>query len=126
MPSLNMLAVINGPSGEPIKKTRQVQLPNGDVAHVETEEVVTLRDVVVTALTTPGPRYVEEPQEEKNRRGLLAVQAFSSAVLDVTVEDAAMLKRLVSVGYQPVIVYRASLALEGKDMNPEAPKAAAA
>lgn len=88
---------------------------------------VVLRDILITALMSPGPRYAEESAEEKFKRGFLSVEAHTKDELEVSAEDAALMKRCVAAGYAPVLVYRAHLALDGKDMNPElAPKDTAA
>ncbi len=80
---------------------------------------VVLRDVIITALNSPGPRYAEESVEEKFKRGFLSVEAHTKSEIEVTVEDAAMMKKLVAASFAPLLVYRAHLALDGREMNPE-------
>jgi hypothetical protein len=113
---LDMLAQILDLDGKPIENDSLSAGKSGAGSGVVT---LTLRDVLVTALSAPGEGYAQETPEAKFKRGMLAVQAHTKSVLDVSAEDAAMMKRLVAAAYAPLVVYRVHLALDGNDMAPE-------
>jgi len=110
---LNMKAPIIGFDGVPLEQ--DFTAADGK----KQKRPVVLRDIIITALNTPGPRYMEETPEEKFKRGFLCIEAHTKDEIDVSAEEAAMMKRCVAAGYAPLLVYRAHLALDGKDMNPE-------
>lgn len=113
---LDTTAVIRDLDGDPVEMDRQPTEVGAPL------KVVTLKHVLVTALSTPqGDQYRQETAEVKFRRGFLALQIHTNPTVELTAEDVVMLKKLVADSYAPLVVYRAHLALEGKDMNPELP-----
>lgn len=109
--------VIRDLDGDPVEMDQPKPTEVG-----ERPKAVTLKHVLVTALSTPqGDQYRQEAPEVKFRRGFLALQIHTNDEVELSAEDVVMLKNLVAASYAPLVVYRAHLALEGKNMNPERP-----
>lgn len=52
--------------------------------------------------------------EEKAKRGLLAFRIYANSDIDLTVEEVALVKKLIGKAYGPLIVTQAWEMLEGK------------
>lgn len=70
-------------------------------------KVFTLRIAACNALSAV---FDDEPQlsgEEKARRGLTAMRVYSNPDVDLSVEDIAIIKKLIGKAYAPLIVAKA-------------------
>ena len=110
---LTVTKAILGFDSEPLTRDEKKLQADGSTK-VEAGPLL-LRHVLVTALNAPGPRYQEETVEEKFRRGFLAIEIHVKDEVELTAEDVAMMKKLVALGWAPVIVYRANQILEQRD-----------
>lgn len=81
---------------------------------VKVKKSLLVRDVFCAALNAQGPEYHREDLKKKTRKGQLALCAYIYDVLEVTNEDAVMIKEMVGMIYPPVVLFRIENLLEGR------------
>lgn len=52
--------------------------------------------------------------EDKAKRGLLAMRLYANPDIDLTIEEVALIKKLIGKAYGPIVVAQAWGMLEGK------------
>lgn len=80
---------------------------------MEDGKPVTLSTICSSALLAPYEDEKNLDGGEKVKRFKLASQVYDGGEQEITVEDAALLKKLVAKAYTPLIVGRAYALLEG-------------
>ena len=73
---------------------------------------LTLSHVSEMALLSPADSREQPSADEKAKRFELAVKLHAGGKLSLTVEDAALLKRLIGAAYAPLVVGRANEILD--------------
>ncbi len=81
------------------------------------KEPVTYRKVFATALNTISEQD-RPPAEEMARIYELSVRLYSGAEIELTIEDAVLIKEKVGKVYNPLVFGRARDVLEGKQAAP--------
>ncbi|MFP3246913.1 MAG: hypothetical protein RXR20_20535 [Paraburkholderia sp.] len=84
----------------------------GDIAIVDNGQPVTLKMVAINALLSNDEADRGQSGEEKYKRFKLADRIHASDTVEVSVEELALIKRLIGLIYPPVIVGSAYAALE--------------
>ena len=75
---------------------------------------LTLKQVACNALNLMFQDEQNLSGEEKAMRGLLAMRIYANPDLDLTIDDVALIKKLIGKGYVPLIVAQVWDILEGK------------
>jgi hypothetical protein len=78
-------------------------------------KVTKLKDICLDALLATFEDERNLAGEEKARRYVLATQIYSNSDTDLTIEDVALIKRLIGKGFAPIIVGQAFEILENRE-----------
>lgn len=90
--------------------TQKITDLDGTVIKQDDEKDVTLGWICARALNIPNPREPEKAFE----RGMLAIRIYNAETVELTPEEAAMIRKDLGVGgFPPVVVARASEMLKG-------------
>lgn len=74
---------------------------------------LTLGRAAMLALMSPYPDDSNASADEKLKRGELALRVYQAIKLNLTVEEAAMVKKYIGKLYPPLVIVRALPLLEG-------------
>lgn len=75
---------------------------------------LTLKSICCNALTVIFQDEQGLSGEEKAKRGLLAMRIYANTEIDLTVEEVALIKKLIGKAYGPLIVAQAWNMLESQ------------
>ena len=79
-----------------------------------------LKDVAVPALTMPYKDEDNLAADDKVARAVIAQEIYRGGIVDVSVEDVALIKKLIGKAYGPLVVMRAYEILDPKEPLPKA------
>ncbi len=80
------------------------------------EATLILRDVAVESLLTVPRDEAQITGDEKAKRWFLASRVYANPAIDLTVEDIALIKKMIGKAYGPLVVGQAWELLEGRDL----------
>lgn len=78
------------------------------------EKVLTLGRAAAVALMLQSPEDSALPGDEKAKRGHLATLVYPAKPMDLSVDDIALIKKLIGRAYGPIVVTRAYPLLDQK------------
>jgi hypothetical protein len=90
------------------------QLDGKSIPGLGGKEKTTLKDVAVDALLAQFQDEQNLSGEEKCKRYVLATRIYGNDEIELTVEEVALIKKLIGRGFSPLVVGQAYSMLEGK------------
>lgn len=82
-------------------------LDQDDKPIMDGDKPLTLGRAAMVALMAPQPDEQTLPADEKLRKGKLALKVYANGVLDLSVEDIALVKKYIGKTYGSLVVVRA-------------------
>lgn len=84
-----------------------VLIDQDDKPIMDGDKQLTLGRAAMVALMSPQPDEQTLPADEKLRKGKLALKVYANGVLDLSVEDIALVKKYIGKTYGSLVVVRA-------------------
>ncbi len=98
--------------------TQEIKALDGSSLPYQQEKGTLLKNIACDILLAQLPEERDLSGEEKCKRFVLATRIFSNPKkIDLTIEEVAMIKKLIGRAYPPLVVGQSWNYLEGKEID---------